>query len=188
MASDAPMFTIDFVFSLLSPLIYPLPSLFAPLMHLALNADLYSRVLHYLLLYPLFTVLLQGLLYINERVAGGRPRPLDWSSEVVLITGGAGGLGKTVAETCAIRGLDVAVLDVLDDTEERRQVFEAMGGGVKYFQCDVGDWVSVLGVKQKILNDVSAFYLFCRGPGVIPPLPRRLRCYNPCCEILDCML
>ena len=154
MASETSMCTIDFVLSLLAPIVQPVPSLFVPLTHLALNADIHSRTLHYLLLYPLTTVILHVLLFLNARIASGPPRPVDWSSEVVLITGGAGGLGRVIAETYAIRGIDVAVADIADGSVERKKMIEGMGESVRYFQCDLGAWNSVMAMKKQILKEV----------------------------------
>ena len=41
---------------------------------------------------------------VNKRIAYGLPRDVDWDDEVVVITGGANGLGKILAETYGMRG------------------------------------------------------------------------------------
>lgn len=86
--------------------------------------------------------------YINDRLAFGLPREVDLSEEVIVITGGASGLGMLVAEVYGMRGATVAVLDVVDmENGEAR--------GVTYYKCDVGDKEQVAKVAAEIERDVS---------------------------------
>jgi 3-oxoacyl-ACP reductase-like protein len=47
----------------------------------------------------------------------------DWDKEIVLITGGAGGIGGQVVKLLAERGIKVVVLDVIPMTFEARMAF-----------------------------------------------------------------
>ena len=103
--------------------------------------------------------MLQGA---NSRLAYGAPRAVEWEDEVVVVTGGAGGLGGCLAEILALRGVAVAVLDVgvrrdgaggegeggeggLVDGEEKE--------GVRYYYCDVGDGEQVERVWGRVVKD-----------------------------------
>lgn len=90
---------------------------------------------------------------VNQRIAYGLPREVDLSEEVIVITGGASGLGMLVAEVYGMRGASVAVLDVneMENGEAR---------GVTYYKCDVGDKAQVKKVADEIERDVS-LYLAC---------------------------
>ncbi|KAE8372076.1 hypothetical protein BDV26DRAFT_109048 [Aspergillus bertholletiae] len=77
---------------------------------------------------------------VNARVAYGLPRTVEVSEEVVVITGGASGLGLLIAEIYAMRGVSVAVLDLKDEKEVE------LCEGVEYYTCDVG--------KREVLEDV----------------------------------
>ncbi len=44
----------------------------------------------------------------------------DWNKEIVLITGGAGGIGGGVVKLLAEKGIKVVVLDVIPMTFETR--------------------------------------------------------------------
>ena len=46
--------------------------------------------------------------------------PYDWEKEIVLITGGAGGIGGHVVKLLAERGIKVVVLDVIPMTFDIR--------------------------------------------------------------------
>ncbi|WAO83197.1 Hypothetical protein NCS54_00038000 [Fusarium falciforme] len=85
---------------------------------------------------------------INQRIAHGIPREVDLSEEVIVITGGASGLGLLVAEVYGMRGATVAVLDVneMENTEAR---------GVTYYKCDVGDKDQVAKVALEIEKDLG---------------------------------
>lgn len=87
----------------------------------------------------------------NQRLAHGPPREVDLDEEVIVITGGASGLGMLVAEVYGMRGATVAVLDVNDmENGDAR--------GVTCYRCDVGDKKQVAEVAARIESEVS----FCR--------------------------
>ncbi|KAJ4261489.1 hypothetical protein NW762_006914 [Fusarium torreyae] len=85
---------------------------------------------------------------INQRIAHGVPREVDLSEEVIVITGGASGIGLLVAEVYGMRGATVAVLDVndMENTEAR---------GVTYYKCDVGDKDQIAKVAVEIEKDLG---------------------------------
>lgn len=47
----------------------------------------------------------------------------DWDKEIVLITGGAGGIGGHVVKLLAERGIKVVVMDVIPMTFDARRFF-----------------------------------------------------------------
>jgi len=85
---------------------------------------------------------------VNQRIAYGLPREVDLSEEVIVITGGASGLGLLIAEVYGMRGATVAVLDV-----EEMENGEARG--VTYYKCDVTDKEQVAKVAAQIERDVG---------------------------------
>lgn len=95
---------------------------------------------------------------INDRLAFGLPREVDLSEEVIVITGGASGLGLLIAEVYGMRGATVAVLDV-----EEMENGEARG--VTYYKCDVGDKEQIAKVAEKIEREVGCpFFLLYFTP------------------------
>jgi hypothetical protein len=101
---------------------------------------------------------------INRRVAYGRPRNVDLSEEVIVITGGASGLGLLIAEIYGMRGVSVAVLDVNQIEGGEGRETDSTGWkemyGVEYYRCDVGDRAQVEDVARRIETDVRVFSLF----------------------------
>jgi hypothetical protein len=97
----------------------------------------------------------------NRRIAYGLPREVDWDEEVVVITGGANGLGKILAETYGMRGVSVAVLDVQKPEKESEGL-----AGINFYTCDVGDAAAVEKVKAEIEKDV------CRAQYIATPFIR----------------
>ncbi|KAJ5582151.1 Short-chain dehydrogenase/reductase SDR [Penicillium sp. DV-2018c] len=90
---------------------------------------------------------------INQRSADGVPRTVDFDNEVVVITGGASGLGLLIAQMYSMRGASVAVLDIKDVAEDVRD--EVFGEGVLYISCDVGDRGELEGAKERILRELG---------------------------------
>lgn len=91
---------------------------------------------------------------ISHKIAYGLHREVDLSEEVIVVTGGASGLGLLIAEVYGMRGATVAVLDVadLESTDAR---------GITYYKCDVGDKNQIARVAADIERDVC----------IIPPPP-----------------
>ena len=89
---------------------------------------------------------------VNKRIAYGLPRDVDWDDEVVVITGGANGLGKILAETYGMRGASVAVLDVQKPEKESEGL-----AGVRFYTVDVGDAAGVEKAKGQIEKDVCRY-------------------------------
>jgi len=86
---------------------------------------------------------------INKRIAFGLPRYVDLEDEVIVITGGASGLGLLIAEVYGMRGASVAVLDV-------REMENGEARGVTYYKCDVADKAQVARVAAEIERDIGA--------------------------------
>ena len=86
---------------------------------------------------------------LDKRLAWGPPRKLNWDEEVVVITGGSGGLGKVLAETYGMRGVSVAVLDIREP-EDQSEALE----NVRFYKCDVSSIEDVQKAKLAIERDV----------------------------------
>jgi hypothetical protein len=95
---------------------------------------------------------------INARVAHGVPRAVEFANEVVVVTGGASGLGLLIAQSYAMRGAKVAVLDIREFGEEERE--ELFGEGVLCFAVDVADRGLVVSARERIVEVVCLLSFF----------------------------
>lgn len=144
--------------TLIALLWLPLPVAWSlPLISLATSQSYSSPSLPYTFAIAIFYTILQLLNSVNQRLAFGGARILDWSQEVVVVTGGASGLGRSIAEIFGMRGASVAILDI----KEVDGGVETLGEGVKWWRCDVGSFEAVASIKAKIEKDVCRFsYLY----------------------------
>ncbi|KAI2788626.1 hypothetical protein POX_e06647 [Penicillium oxalicum] len=90
---------------------------------------------------------------INHRVAYGVPRTVDPANEVVLVTGGASGLGLLITQIYAMKGTSVAVLDIKEMGDKEQD--EVFGENVQYIQCDVADHRAIVTAKEKIKQELG---------------------------------
>ncbi|KAK3673334.1 hypothetical protein LTR78_006880 [Recurvomyces mirabilis] len=118
----------------------------------------FRATLNYACLLSLFSF----LKLLDELYAYGRPRKLDWDEEVVVITGGARGLGKILAEVYGMRGASVAVLDVQKPSKESEGL-----AGVEVYECDVGDAEAVEKVKLQIETDLGIPTILINNAGIV---------------------
>ena len=95
--------------------------------------------------------LYHALAPLNERLADGPPRHIAPDDEVVVVTGGARGLGRCIAQAYALRGTDVAVLDIAPASA----VEPLEGESVRYYQCDVGDRGAVKRAWRQITKELG---------------------------------
>jgi hypothetical protein len=106
---------------------------------------------------------------INRRIAYGLAREVDFEEEVIVVTGGAGGLGGLVAEVYGLRGATVAVLDVHGKDSDFAN--EAEEKGVEYYECDVSDRAQVERVKAQIEKELGTVTILVNAAAVAPMKP-----------------
>ncbi|EPE25048.1 NAD(P)-binding Rossmann-fold containing protein [Glarea lozoyensis ATCC 20868] len=101
---------------------------------------------------------------LNKQIAYSKPRKVKHSDEVIVITGGASGLGLLIAEVYGMRGASVAVLDIkgLDSGEAR---------GVSVYQCDVGDKEQVAKAALEIERDLGAPTVLINNAAIVNGKP-----------------
>lgn len=107
---------------------------------------------------------------ISDRYAYGRPREVDLSDEVVVITGGRSGLGRCIAEVYGMKGVRVAVLDVSVGEEEEKTGAEEQSD-VRYYRCDVGDRENVERVWRRIIDDLGTPTVLVNNAAVVTGKP-----------------
>ncbi|EFQ26281.1 short chain dehydrogenase [Colletotrichum graminicola] len=98
--------------------------------------------------------------WLSRRVLNGwSSDQYDWRREIVLVTGGAGGIGGHIVQFLAERGITVVVLDIQNLT------FTA-GSNVHYFKCDITSTEKLAVVANEIRAKVGHPTVLINNAGV----------------------
>ncbi|KAL9070872.1 MAG: hypothetical protein Q9157_005665 [Trypethelium eluteriae] len=101
----------------------------------------------------------------------GTTAHFDWNKEIILITGGAGGIGGETARLLATRGSPIIVLDVLPLSYDPPP-------NLHYYQVDLTDHVALESTAARIRKDIGdpsiivANAGICRGKALLDASPR----------------
>ncbi|KAI5925921.1 NAD(P)-binding protein [Camillea tinctor] len=107
-----------------------------------------------------FVTLLYFADVVSHKIAYGMHREVDLSEEVIVITGGASGLGLLIAEVYGMRGATVAVLDKADPENSEAR-------GITYYKCDVGDKAQLATVAAEIERDLGTPTVLINNAAVV---------------------
>ena len=120
--------------------------------------------------YAAFINLYHLMSSLSDRYAFGKPREVDLSDEVVVITGGKGGLGSCIAEVYGMKGVRVAVLDVSVGEEEEKSGAEEEND-VRYYRCDIGNREDVDRVWKRVVDDMGTPTILVNNAAVVNGKP-----------------
>ncbi|TRM68197.1 hypothetical protein BD626DRAFT_450552 [Schizophyllum amplum] len=98
-------------------------------------------------------------LYRNQGSFLFGPPPLDWGEQVVLITGGSSGIGELLANTLAVRNVNVVVLDV--------QPIATDHYNISYYKCDVSKWEEVEAVAKTVIEEIGQPTIIVNNAGIV---------------------
>ena len=144
--------TIDLLLAVAhKTVLHPVIPWFLPLAFRAQAFHYHQPQFYLSALYALAVTALWLLQRLNTALAFGPPRAFDWTEELVLITGGASGLGLLIAEVYGMRGVTVAVLDRHVPPEGEREA----GPNVHFFQCDVGSAAAVEAASARVTAELG---------------------------------
>jgi short-subunit dehydrogenase len=104
----------------------------------------------------------------------------------VLVTGGASGIGKAIAERCAAAGAELVLVDMNEATlREVAAAFERKGVRVRTYVLDVTDTSRITGLKEEIARDVGRIDVLVNNAGLVfgggfldVPLEKHLTTYR----------
>lgn len=86
----------------------------------------------------------------------------------VLITGAAGGLGKTLALHFARRGAEVVLTDLQEESlEAAREEVAATGARCRAYVLDVTDHDAILAVRDQVHHDMGSVDILVNNAGVV---------------------
>lgn len=98
--------------------------------------------------------------YLSRGVLNNwRADEYNWDAEIVLITGGAGGIGGSVARLLAERGTKVVVLDVIP-------LSYSGGENISYYACDITSPEKLAAVAAQVRAEVGVPTVLINNAGV----------------------
>jgi NAD(P)-dependent dehydrogenase (short-subunit alcohol dehydrogenase family) len=93
-------------------------------------------------------------------------------NEVILVTGGAGGIGSEICRSLAADGLRVVVADyAADAAEEVAAEIRQARGSAAAVTVDVGDKESVARMVERVLGEYGQIDYLLNGAGVMTRIP-----------------
>jgi len=95
----------------------------------------------------------------NNRDLLFKPGFVDWGEQIVLITGGASGIGELLANTLAVRNVTVVVLDLNPIITENYNI--------SFYKCDVSKWEEVEAVAKRVIEEVGHPTVLINNAGVV---------------------
>jgi len=104
----------------------------------------------------------------------------------VLVTGGASGIGKALAERLAKEGAELLLVDVNDGAlRETAAAFARAGTRVRTYVLDVTETSRIVGLKEQVARDVGRIDVLVNNAGLVfgggfldVPLERHLTTYR----------
>ena len=91
----------------------------------------------------------------------------DLAGRVAVVTGGASGIGRGMAEAFADDGMKLVLADIEAEVLEKTvDALAAQGAEVIGVQCDVSDEASVASLREQTLNQYGAVHVLCNNAGV----------------------
>jgi len=104
---------------------------------------------------------------------------LRFKDQAAVITGGADGLGKAIAQRLGAEGAHVALLDrnasLLDETKHE---LTSLGIGVSVHECDIGDEGSVNAAMESALKQRGRIDTLINSAGVVGPTNVKIAEYS----------
>ena len=91
----------------------------------------------------------------------------DLAGRVAVVTGGASGIGRALAERLAAESMRVVVADIEEPPlSETVRSIRAAGGEAIAVACDVASWPSVEALRDKVVQAYGPADVLCNNAGV----------------------
>lgn len=89
-------------------------------------------------------------------------------NKVAVVTGGAAGIGRSIALTMAKEGANIAILDVCkpETTEEACALIAETGVTVKFYHCDVSNFELVDTTIKQVIADLGGVDILVNNAGI----------------------
>jgi len=137
---------------------------FIPIFYIFQGAKLTDPVVVYSSIYYVVVSLCWAIkwysrLYRNQGSLFFSPGRVDWGEQIVVITGGSSGIGELLANTMAVRNVNVVVLDINPIVTEN--------DNITFYKCDVSNWEEVEAVSKKVIEEIGDPTVLINNAGVV---------------------
>ncbi|KAL8893371.1 MAG: hypothetical protein Q9192_005337 [Flavoplaca navasiana] len=147
-------------------LYHPFVACLIPLCLRAMAAEYSSTSFIITSTYAAFVNICHLLSAVNQRWAYGPPRKVKSLDEIVVVTGGASGLGRCIAEIYAMKGTSVAVVDsAISQSEEGERE------GIRWYTGDVGNTTMMEQVWGRISQDLGTPTVLINNAAIVNGKP-----------------
>ncbi|TAE13563.1 MAG: glucose 1-dehydrogenase [Bacteroidetes bacterium] len=90
----------------------------------------------------------------------------DFSNKIVLVTGGAAGIGKTAVEKFAQQGAKIAILDMNPEGRQVAEALQAQGTEARFWQTNVGDWEAMRTTHEEVIAHFGGLDIAVNNAGI----------------------
>jgi 3-oxoacyl-[acyl-carrier protein] reductase len=91
----------------------------------------------------------------------------DLKNKVAVVTGGARGIGREIAQVLASQGVGIAIVDVEEDAAgATARDLESQGGTARAYRCDVSSYEEVEALGKAILGDFGQVDFLVNNAGI----------------------
>ncbi len=94
---------------------------------------------------------------------------MRYENKVVLVTGGATGIGRATCQAFAREGAAVMIGDLNDDAGETADLIRRAGGRAMYRRADVRDSEAMTDLVAKCVAEFGGLHAAFNNAGVLPP-------------------
>lgn len=123
---------------------------------------LFKTKVAFTLLYLLFRELVLGFIRIFQC-----KKPENVSGQLCLITGGANGLGRTLALKFAKEGCNIAIVDIVDTESAVQEIRYTYGVNCQGFHCDISDTKSVELLRKEVECSMGPVDILVNNAGLL---------------------
>lgn len=90
----------------------------------------------------------------------------DFSNKIVLVTGGAAGIGKTAVEKFAQQGAKIAILDMNPEGRQVAENLQKQGTEARFWQTNVGDWEAMRTTHEEVIAHFGGLDIAVNNAGI----------------------
>lgn len=96
----------------------------------------------------------------------------NFNNKIIVVTGGASGIGQAISKAFAAQGATVAVVDL--EESKAMKIAEELGNSSRGFACDVANYESVNNVATSIQDRYKKIDVLVNSAGIVALAPAEI--------------